>query len=241
MLRRPPRSTLFPYTTLFRSGSSRSGRTARRGPARNNRRVWRPRSRRSASRCREWPRPLRARCRSRQRGRRLAPPAPTRGRGRFRSRGRARSRAPAGAGRRRAIPPWAAGLARRHGTGIRARRRGAGRRRRSLALDAAEVEAQRLLELGARARRRLGVLEMVELELERHAFLLDAVELGGQATALVRFGEDDLRPGEAAVVTGELLDGVDERALDLHLLTGRNGGEGRGEVDVRHSRPPFAR
>src|SRR5439155_18906616 len=29
MIRRPPRSTLFPYTTLFRSGS-RAGRTARR-------------------------------------------------------------------------------------------------------------------------------------------------------------------------------------------------------------------
>src|SRR5688572_31833191 len=33
MLRRPPRSTLFPYTTLFRSGSSfrRGGRTIWRG------------------------------------------------------------------------------------------------------------------------------------------------------------------------------------------------------------------
>src|SRR2546427_8561270 len=30
MIRRPPRSTLFPYTTLFRSPSSSSGRGARR-------------------------------------------------------------------------------------------------------------------------------------------------------------------------------------------------------------------
>src|SRR5438105_12302401 len=32
MLRRPPRSTLFPYTTLFRSALDRAGRSAR-GPA----------------------------------------------------------------------------------------------------------------------------------------------------------------------------------------------------------------
>src|SRR2546430_5732168 len=31
MIRRPPRSTLFPYTTLFRSRQSRALRTARRG------------------------------------------------------------------------------------------------------------------------------------------------------------------------------------------------------------------
>src|SRR2546429_5319344 len=31
MIRRPPRSTLFPYTTLFRSGSRLSGTTARSG------------------------------------------------------------------------------------------------------------------------------------------------------------------------------------------------------------------
>src|SRR3712207_7747965 len=30
MIRRPPRSTLFPYTTLFRSGSSAGERTGRR-------------------------------------------------------------------------------------------------------------------------------------------------------------------------------------------------------------------
>src|SRR5437667_7777932 len=30
MIRRPPRSTLFPYTTLFRSGCARSARTSSR-------------------------------------------------------------------------------------------------------------------------------------------------------------------------------------------------------------------
>src|SRR5687768_17752593 len=34
MIRRPPRSTLFPYTTLFRSGNIRARRKARREPAR---------------------------------------------------------------------------------------------------------------------------------------------------------------------------------------------------------------
>src|SRR2546426_7018208 len=32
MIRRPPRSTLFPYTTLFRSHRRRRGRALRRGP-----------------------------------------------------------------------------------------------------------------------------------------------------------------------------------------------------------------
>src|SRR2546430_8549546 len=31
MIRRPPRSTLFPYTTLFRSAAAQGGRTARKG------------------------------------------------------------------------------------------------------------------------------------------------------------------------------------------------------------------
>src|SRR5438034_8869071 len=34
MIRRPPRSTLFPYTTLFRSAGPRTASAARRGPAR---------------------------------------------------------------------------------------------------------------------------------------------------------------------------------------------------------------
>src|SRR2546422_2793140 len=33
MIRRPPRSTLFPYTTLFRSRAPGGGRPARGGPA----------------------------------------------------------------------------------------------------------------------------------------------------------------------------------------------------------------
>src|SRR2546426_3541499 len=37
MIRRPPRSTLFPYTTLFRSREGRGARPAhRRGPARSD-------------------------------------------------------------------------------------------------------------------------------------------------------------------------------------------------------------
>src|SRR3712207_8787691 len=39
MIRRPPRSTLFPYTTLFRSGERRRGRRARRGRRRGGERV----------------------------------------------------------------------------------------------------------------------------------------------------------------------------------------------------------
>src|SRR5256885_11440933 len=49
MIRRPPRSTLFPYTTLFRSGETRSRRTRRTelpqpGPC------WEPRSSAAADR-----------------------------------------------------------------------------------------------------------------------------------------------------------------------------------------------
>src|SRR2546430_3155686 len=36
MIRRPPRSTLFPYTTLFRSQASLPVRPAKAAPARNN-------------------------------------------------------------------------------------------------------------------------------------------------------------------------------------------------------------
>src|SRR2546422_3437010 len=45
MIRRPPRSTLFPYTTLFRSRSSRSSPTARRAVRRD--RAWSACGRRS--------------------------------------------------------------------------------------------------------------------------------------------------------------------------------------------------
>src|SRR3712207_7387093 len=34
MIRRPPRSTLFPYTTLFRSGRNRGGQPGHRGACR---------------------------------------------------------------------------------------------------------------------------------------------------------------------------------------------------------------
>src|SRR3712207_7680962 len=37
MIRRPPRSTLFPYTTLFRSSRGRAGREAARGEDRSRR------------------------------------------------------------------------------------------------------------------------------------------------------------------------------------------------------------
>src|SRR2546430_10189505 len=39
MIRRPPRSTLFPYTTLFRSVSSRSRRSQRWSPSAHRRTV----------------------------------------------------------------------------------------------------------------------------------------------------------------------------------------------------------
>src|SRR5258708_22187819 len=39
MIRRPPRSTLFPYTTLFRSLDARPRETSQIGPAANSRRT----------------------------------------------------------------------------------------------------------------------------------------------------------------------------------------------------------
>src|SRR3712207_7163097 len=51
MIRRPPRSTLFPYTTLFRSQARRRRRPLRRGPARHRpARRLRPRALRPAAR-----------------------------------------------------------------------------------------------------------------------------------------------------------------------------------------------
>src|SRR3712207_8794097 len=56
MIRRPPRSTLFPYTTLFRSvGGGRDGRRSRRSPRR------RPRAARARGRERPGGDPVRAR------------------------------------------------------------------------------------------------------------------------------------------------------------------------------------
>src|SRR5215471_12065113 len=54
--------------------------------------------------------------------------------------------------------------------------------------DLPEVQAQRLLELGAGAGRRLGVLQLVDVELEGHTFPLDAVELRGEPASLVGLG-----------------------------------------------------
>src|SRR3989475_5117584 len=51
MIRRPPRSTLFPYTTLFRS-TTRGGRSSRRASSRaRSPWVWWGRSSRGTSRC----------------------------------------------------------------------------------------------------------------------------------------------------------------------------------------------
>src|SRR5688572_32633111 len=50
MLRRPPRSTLFPYTTLFRSPSVHATRLGRRGRLKSQRRPVRQRVRRGGSR-----------------------------------------------------------------------------------------------------------------------------------------------------------------------------------------------
>src|SRR5438874_10455291 len=47
MIRRPPRSTLFPYTTLFRSGYSRDAAASGRRPAASARRPRGPRLSRS--------------------------------------------------------------------------------------------------------------------------------------------------------------------------------------------------
>src|SRR5262245_59686349 len=103
-----------------------------------------------------------------------------------------------------------------------------------LAKDAPEIEPERFLELGARARGGLRVLELVDVELERNTLALHAVELGGQAAALVRFSEDQLRTLEGAVVCRELLHGLDEDPLDLLGLGRRHGRERRGQADVGH-------
>src|SRR3712207_8950580 len=61
MIRRPPRSTLFPYTTLFRSSSTPSGRARATGTVGRGRRACRRRARgpapppRRASPCRPSP------------------------------------------------------------------------------------------------------------------------------------------------------------------------------------------
>src|SRR3712207_7531857 len=81
MIRRPPRSTLFPYTTLFRSGAAARGRRGRRPP---------PRPLRPAGGDQPAPRlgPDRPRPAVRPRLRRLVPPGPVAGVPARRPRGR---------------------------------------------------------------------------------------------------------------------------------------------------------
>src|SRR2546427_432586 len=103
-----------------------------------------------------------------------------------------------------------------------------------LAKDAPEVEPERFFELSARARGGLRVLELIDVELERNALALHAVELGGQAAPLVRFREDQLRPLEGAIVLRELLHGLDDHPLDLLGLGRRNGRERGGQTHFGH-------
>src|SRR5262245_30492683 len=97
-----------------------------------------------------------------------------------------------------------------------------------------EVEADRFLELGTRTRAGLGVLELVDVDGERHTLALHAVELGSEPTALVGLGEHELRPREASVVLCDLLDRLRDQALDGLLLGRRHGGEGGGQMDLGH-------
>src|SRR3712207_7917203 len=65
MIRRPPRSTLFPYTTLFRSQIGESQRGRGRGPVPKNavtRRLWDPAAvdRKARARCKPWMRRARS-------------------------------------------------------------------------------------------------------------------------------------------------------------------------------------
>src|SRR5256885_11931600 len=60
MIRRPPRSTLFPYTTLFRSPRTGAGRAARSSPSR--RASTRPRAGRRAARSEEHTSELQSPC-----------------------------------------------------------------------------------------------------------------------------------------------------------------------------------
>src|SRR5262249_33736237 len=143
-----------------------------------------------------------------------ARPAPRPARARPRSPARALPGGRSGGGRRGANRPWA--TARRRGPGRRSRDRNrrASPSRRSLALHFPEVEANGLLQLGARAGRGLGVLQDVEVEGQWHTLLLHAVELGREAAALVGLREDELGPLEGAVVARELLNGLDQHPLD---------------------------
>src|SRR5688572_21306351 len=102
------------------------------------------------------------------------------------------------------------------------------------ALHLPEIEAKGLLQRGARARRRLGVLQRVDVDRQGHALLLDAVQLRGEAAALVGLREDQLGLLEGAVVARDLLHGLHDHALELLRLVGGYSGEGGGEATFRH-------
>src|SRR5262249_34390651 len=102
------------------------------------------------------------------------------------------------------------------------------------AKDAPEVESKRFLELGPGAGRGLRVLEHIDVDLERDALALDAVELGGEPAGLVRVGEDERCALDRAVVLRELLHGLDDDALDLLGFRRRNRRERRRQLDLGH-------
>src|SRR4030095_9107842 len=52
--------------------------------------------------------------------------------------------------------------------------------------------------------------------------------------SLVRFGKDDLGPGEALVILGDLLDGLGQESRDRLLIRTHDRGESRGESDLCH-------
>src|SRR5262245_2771520 len=103
-----------------------------------------------------------------------------------------------------------------------------------LSKHAPEVEPEGFLELSPGSRRGLGVLERVDIDLQRDSLALDAVELGGEPAPLVRFGEDELRALERPVVLSDLLDRVDDDPLDLLGFRRRHRRERRRQVNLRH-------
>src|SRR5262249_25013748 len=110
-----------------------------------------------------------------------------------------------------------------------------------LSKDAPEVEPERFLELGPGSRRGLRVFELIDVDLQRDALALDAVELGGEPAALVGLGEHQLRAPERSVVLRELLHGLDDDPLDLLGFRRRNLRERRGQIDFRHLSRLYAR
>src|SRR5215831_566595 len=107
-----------------------------------------------------------------------------------------------------------------------------------LAHHAAKVRPERLSELRPRSRDCLGILELVDVDRQGNALLLDPIELRGEAAALVGFREHDLRPREAPVVLRDALDHLGEQALDRLLLRPGHGRERCGQRDVGHGMIP---